>query len=324
MKIFRNLPPASERGPCVLTIGNFDGVHRGHQAVLANLKRVAGICRLPMKVLTFEPQPREFFAHSGRGVAPARIQSLRDKACALKNHGISQLGVIDFGLRWAQMPAEEFITDYLVRDLQIKHLFIGDDFQFGAHRRGNFEMLSEHGNRLGFGVERMPTLEDNGERISSSAVRSALTTGNFARAEQLLGRPYLISGRVIHGRKLGRTLGFPTLNMRVPGASEQSSSLPLLSGVFAVRVHGLNEAVLGGVASLGTRPAVEQNGHYLLETHVFDYSGNAYGKALSIEFVEKLRNEANYPSLEALTAQILLDAKNARQILLKVPTRAAA
>ena len=315
MKLFRNLPAAPKRGPCVLTIGNFDGVHRGHQAVLGNLKRIALHSNLPMNVLTFEPQPREFFASIGKGVAPARIQSLRDKACALQNQGISQLGVLDFGARWAQMPAETFIEDYLVRGLQIKHLFIGDDFHFGAQRRGNFEMLLAYGKRLGFGVERMPTLQDKGERVSSSAVRSALVAGNFARAEELLGRPYAISGRVIHGRKLGRTLGFPTLNMRVPGASEQSGTPPLISGVFAVRIRHLNNAVLKGVASLGTRPAVEQHGRYLLETHVFEYTGNAYGKTLSIEFVAKLRDEANYTSLDALTAQIASDAQHAKSIL---------
>jgi riboflavin kinase / FMN adenylyltransferase len=316
MQIFRHHPPFNAQHPCVLTIGNFDGVHRGHQAVIEHLSRIGKAKGLPVAVLTFDPHPREYFEKQGRGNAPHRIQSLRDKACALEAAGVDQLLVAHFNKRLATLPAEKFIESYLVETLQIKHLYVGDDFQFGAGRLGNFEMLKAKGLVHGYSVERMPTLEIDGERVSSSLARQALADSNFSRAAQLLGRPYSISGKVIHGRKLGRTLGFPTLNMLVPGAST-SGTKPLLHGIYAVRIHHLSGKSFSGVASLGTRPAVEKNGRYLLETHVFGFKGDAYGQTVSVEFVAKLRDEANYDSLEALTTQINLDAKQAKQILLR-------
>jgi riboflavin kinase / FMN adenylyltransferase len=322
MQIFRNQPPLANRAPCVLTIGNFDGVHLGHQAVLKSLGQIGKSKQLPVALLTFDPHPREYFAQLASGnskaQAPSRIQSLHDKACALQQYDVDQLIVAHFNKRLSSMPAEDFIEKYLVKTLQVKHLFVGDDFQFGAGRRGNFEMLTEKGKVLGFSVERMPTVLHQGERVSSSFVRKALTASDFQLVEKLLGRPYTMSGKVIHGKKLGRTLGFPTLNMLVPGSSISSSAKSLLHGIYAVRVHHLgvnSKAVFDGVASLGTRPAVEQNGRYLLETHVFNFAGDAYGKTLAVEFIAKLRDEANYDSLEALTTQINIDAQHAKDIL---------
>jgi riboflavin kinase / FMN adenylyltransferase len=323
MQVFRNQPPIDSRAPCVLTIGNFDGVHLGHQAVLSRLKSIGKSLKLPLAVLTFDPHPREYFAqlapHGAKAQAPSRIQSLRDKACALRRYGVDQLVVAHFNKRLSSMPAEDFIEEFLVQTLRVKHLFVGDDFQFGAGRRGNFDMLLDKGKSLGFSVERMPTVMHKDERISSSFVRKALAQADFALVESLLGRPYTISGKVIHGKKLGRTLGFPTLNLLVPGSSISSGAKSLLHGVFAVRAHHLNGStkVFDAVASLGTRPAVEQNGRYLLETHVFDFAGDVYGKTIAIEFVAKLRDEANYSSLEALTTQINLDAQQAKHILAK-------
>ncbi len=326
MQVFRNHPPLTSRAPCVLTIGNFDGVHLGHQAVLASLKKIGKALQLPVALMTFDPHPREYFAqlapNNAKAQAPSRIQSLRDKACALQQYGVDQLIVAHFNKRLSSMQAEDFIEKYLVQTLQVKHLFVGDDFQFGAGRRGNFEMLTTMGKALGFSVERMPTVMHDGERVSSSFVRKALAAGEFELVEKLLGRPYTMSGKVIHGRKLGRTLGFPTLNMLVPGSSISSGAKSLLHGIYAVRVHhlGVNsevglKVVFDGVASLGTRPAVEQHGRYLLETHVFNFEGDAYGKTLAVEFVAKLREEANYDSLEALTTQINIDAQQAKDIL---------
>jgi riboflavin kinase / FMN adenylyltransferase len=324
MQIFRHQPPLALRRQRVLTIGNFDGVHLGHQAVLAKLKAQALALNLPSTVLTFDPHPREYFASlasGGRGKAPLRIHSLRDKACALAAEGVDELLVAHFNNSMAAMSAQAFIEEFLVGTLQIKYLLIGDDFQFGAKRQGNFAMLKAKSQEFGYIVEQLPTLMLNGHRVSSSLVREAIAAADFKLTHALLNRPYAISGKVIHGRKLGRTLGFPTLNMRVPGASE-SGNAPLQSGVFAVRVkhlkqNGAANTSYNGVASLGTRPAVEQNGRYLLETHVFDYGGDAYGQTVSIEFVAKLRDEANYDSLEALTRQIDLDAEQAKAILLE-------
>jgi riboflavin kinase / FMN adenylyltransferase len=332
MQIFRHQPPLALRRQRVLTIGNFDGVHLGHQAVLAKLKAKALALNLPSTVLTFDPHPREYFASmmsaanlasSSRYKAPLRINSLRDKACALAQEGVDELLVAHFNESMAAMSAEAFIEEFLVDTLQIKYLLVGDDFQFGAKRRGNFAMLESRASQFGYQVEQLPTLMLEGHRVSSSLVREAVAKADFKLAQALLNRPYAISGKVIHGRQLGRTLGFPTLNMHVPGASERGNA-PLLSGVFAVRVKHLkqigssaNATSYNGVASLGTRPAVEQNGRYLLETHVFDFAGDAYGQTVSIEFVAKLRDEANYDSLEALTKQINLDAEQAKAILLE-------
>jgi riboflavin kinase/FMN adenylyltransferase len=307
MQVFRRLPPREQRLPCALTIGNFDGVHGGHQALLERLGRSAARLGLPSCVLTFEPHPREFFAARRPGlVAPDRIATLRDKLEALACTGIDRACVVHFNERFASLEAEAFIERVLVDGLRVRHLLIGDDFRFGAQRRGDFPMLERAAARHGVELERMDTVAHDGVRISSSAVRAALAGADFARVERLLGRPYSMSGHVVHGRKLGRELGFPTLNLRIPHGR------PALAGIFVVRVHGLADGPLPAVASLGTRPAVESAGAPLLETHVLDWRGDAYGRLVRIEFLHKLRDEARYDSLDALVVQIRLDADRAR------------
>ena len=308
MEVFRLLPPADQRVPCALTIGNFDGVHRGHQAVLAMLKARAAALGVPSCVLTFEPHPREFFAVRAPGAAPAppRILTERDKLDALAENGVQRVCIAHFNASLASLPAEDFIRQIVVDGLQARYLLIGDDFRFGAKRRGDWAMLEASAPHSGFELARMDTVSDAGERVSSSSVRTALATGDFERTRRLLGRPYFISGHVVHGRQLGRTLGFPTLNIRIPFAN------PALDGVFVVQVHGVGDAPWPAVASLGRRPAVESDGKLLLEVHLFDYSGDLYGRLVRVEFLRRLREERNFPNLETLTAQIRHDAEEAR------------
>ena len=308
MQVFRRLPPVAQRSACALTVGNFDGVHRGHQALLARLEEAAHQFDLPACVLTFEPHPREFFAMRRPGMpAPTRIATLRDKLESLAEAGIDRVCVAHFNEHFAALSAEQFVEQVLVEGLQVRYLLIGDDFRFGAQRRGDFAMLERAAATHGFGLQRMATVVQDGVRVSSSEVRAALAAGDFAHAQRLLGRPYFISGRVIHGRKLGRTLGFPTLNLRIPHGR------PAVAGVHAVRVHGLAREPLAGVSSLGTRPAVERDGQLLLEVHLFDFQRDAYGTLVRVEFLRKLRDEAHYDTLDALTAQIRLDARQARE-----------
>ena len=308
MKVFRGLPNAASRAPCALTIGNFDGVHRGHQALLARVRAAATDLGVEAAVMTFEPHPREFFARMAGdpSKAPARIANLRDKLQSLSNAGVDRTIVEHFNARFAAMPAQDFIDKVLVQGLHVKWLMVGDDFCFGARRAGNVQTLMDAGQRCGFQVETLPPVLNGGTRISSSAVRAALAAGDFMRAGQLLGRPYTISGHVIHGKKLGRSLGFPTLNLLI------RHKRPALSGIFVVRVHGLGSAPLAGVASLGLRPTVDDSGRVLLETHLFDYSGDCYGKLVRIEFLQKLRDEEKYADLPSLTAAIEGDARRAR------------
>ncbi len=309
MQVFRRAPPVALRRPSAVTIGNFDGVHRGHQALLLQLAKQAALRSLPTCVLTFEPHPREYFAQLGRGTAPARVCSLRDKLDALAEHRVQRVNIAHFNLQLASMSAERFIDEVLLTALQTRFLLIGDDFRFGAGRTGDLNLLMAQGQAKGFEVQAMPTVNDAQGRISSSAVRQALAAGALDVAQSLLGRPFTLSGHVTHGRKLGRALGFPTLNIRLPFRR------PALSGIFAVRIHGLGLAVRDGVASLGTRPAVESNGAFLLEVNVFDFDQSVYGKLVQIEFVSKLRDEANYANLELLKQQIAQDAGDARQRL---------
>ena len=318
MLVFRGVPGRATTST-VLTIGNFDGVHRGHRALLAELTAKARELTLPATVLTFEPHPREYFAaHRPGVVAPPRIATLRDKLEALEAAGVARTCVVHFNARFAALEPEAFVERVLVDGLRARFVLIGDDFRFGAQRRGDFALLEALGARHGFGVERMQTLALGGERVSSSAVRAALAQADFGRVERLLGRPYAISGHVVHGRKLGRELGFPTLNLRIPHGR------PALGGIFVVRVHGLADAPVAGVASLGTRPAVEADGAPLLETHVLDWSGDAYGRVVRIEFLRKLRDEAKYDGLDALVAQIRLDADQARAHFAASAVRTAA
>ncbi len=309
MQVFRRAPPLPLRRPSAVTIGNFDGVHRGHQALLDCLANEAARRSLPSCVLTFEPHPREYFAQLGRGTAPARVCSLRDKLDALSEYRVQRVNIAHFNAQLASMSAERFINEVLLESLQTRFLLIGDDFRFGAGRAGDLEMLRKHGLTKGFEVQSMPTVNDANGRISSSALRKALGDGALDVAQALLGRPFTMSGHVTHGRKLGRTLGFPTLNIRL------AFKRPALSGIFAVRVHGLGLKVRDGVASLGTRPAVETNGAPMLEVNVFDFNESVYGKLVQIEFVAKLRDEEHYENLELLKRQIAQDAHDARQRL---------
>lgn len=308
MKVFRGLPKPADRRPCALTIGNFDGVHLGHRTLLARVSEAAQRLGLETAVMTFEPHPREFFAQlSGDDSrAPSRIANLRDKLQSLSQAGVDRVIVEHFNAAFASQSPEAFISQILVEGLQVKWLIVGDDFCFGAKRAGNVALLVEAGKKYGFEVLTLPTVLHQGSRISSSAVRAALREGDFTRAGQLLGHPYAISGRVQHGRKLGRTIGFPTANLRI------AHRRPALSGIFVVQVHGLTGQPLPAVASLGVRPTVEDNGRVLLEVHIFDYTGDCYGRLIRVEFLEKLRDEAKYDDLDSLTEAIAADARAAR------------
>lgn len=308
MKVFRGLPNAASRAPCALAIGNFDGVHRGHQALLARLREVASKMGLESAVMTFEPHPREFFAARAGDPsrAPTRIASLRDKLQSLAKAQVDRVIVEHFNERFASLSPQEFVEKILVQGLHVKWLIVGEDFCYGAKRAGNVATLLEAGRQYGFHVEAQPTVTNGGIRVSSSAVRQALMQGDFMQAKALLGRPYAISGHVIHGKKLGRTIGFPTMNLRV------SHKHPALSGIYVVQVHGLEDEPLPGVASIGVRPTVDDSGRVLLETHLFDYSQQCYGRLIRVEFLKKLRDEEKYIDLSTLTAAIERDAVQAR------------
>ncbi|MES2831029.1 MAG: bifunctional riboflavin kinase/FAD synthetase [Pseudomonadota bacterium] len=313
MKVYRGLPDAASRAPCALAIGNFDGLHRGHQILLSQLKAAATARKIDTVVMTFEPHPREFFAlRSGDiSLAPARIANLRDKLQALACAGVDKVVVERFNEGFAALSPAQFVKKILTQGLQVKWLLVGEDFGYGAGRAGNIDTLAAEGRVHGFEVATLATVYQDSERISSSVIRAALQTGEFSRVAQLLGRPYMISGRVIHGRKLGRTLGFPTMNLALPHRR------PALSGIFVVKVHGLSSEPLPGVASLGIRPTVEDAGRLLLEVHVLDYVGQCYGDLVQVEFLEKLRDEEKYVDLPSLTAAIANDSARARAFFLK-------
>ncbi|MBS0340233.1 MAG: bifunctional riboflavin kinase/FAD synthetase [Proteobacteria bacterium] len=326
MQIFRGFRHPGVARACALTIGNFDGVHRGHQAMLALLTTEARHRGVPSCVLTFEPHPRDYFAQMARKpeLAPARIGTLRDKLGELAACGVDQTVVLPFDQRLASRSPDEFIEQVLLEGLGARYVLVGDDFRFGAKRAGDYAMLDAAGAARGFDVARMMSYEVHGQRVSSSAVREALAAGEMAHAQNLLGRPYAISGHVVHGRKLGRGLGasepgrddgFRTLNLRFKHWK------PAASGIFAVLVHGLHETPLPGVANLGVRPSLDANdvngGRVLLETHCLEWPSHlgaegAYGKIVRVELLHKLHDELRYNSLEALTAGIARDRDDAR------------
>jgi riboflavin kinase / FMN adenylyltransferase len=284
-----------------LTIGNFDGVHRGHQAMLTRLSEAAEDLELPPAVLTFDPHPREFFAP---GSAPPRLSTLRDKLERFAACGVARVHVARFDAELARLSAETFIEQVLVRTLNARWILVGDDFRFGRDRAGDLALLRQRA--ANYSVEAMPTVTVEGERASSSAVRSALASGNVERANRLLGGPYVISGHVAHGDKLGRNLGFPTANVVL-------RYKPALSGIFAVRVHGLGNESRAGVASLGVRPTVKHEAKPLLEVFVFDFDEAIYGRRIKVEFLHKLRDEERYDDLDSLTRQIRADVAQARE-----------
>jgi len=309
LRIYRTYPPEPQRTPCALTIGNFDGVHRGHHAILARLCQEADARGLTPSVMTFEPHPRVYFAIKARRpeLIPTRISSQRDKLAALARHGIRQVMVERFDQRLASLSAEDFVQRLLVQGLRTRWLMVGEDFRFGHQRSGDVTMLRHAGRRHGFTVETLADVTDSaGHRVSSSEVRNALALGDLDRAAHLLGHPYEISGHVLHGRKLGRTLGFPTLNLRVP------PRCALRSGIYVVRLHGLGDAPLPGVASLGVRPSVEDAGCILLEIHLLDATVDAYGKLVRAEFLHRLRDEEKFPDLPTLITAIAQDERSAR------------
>jgi riboflavin kinase/FMN adenylyltransferase len=318
MKVFRGYRHPDLAPACALTIGNFDGVHRGHQAMLALLKNEAEHRGVPSCVMTFEPHPRDYFAAVARKpeLAPARIATLRDKLTELARCGIDQCVVLPFDAKFAAQPPEAFIQDVLLKGLGAKYVLVGDDFRFGAKRAGDYAMLNSAGLRLGFEVARMNSYEVQMTRVSSSAVRQALGQGDMDRVATLLGRPYSISGHVVHGRKLGRTLGFKTLNLRF------SHWNPAASGIFAVKVYGLADQALPGVANLGIRPSIDPNdvngGRVLLETYCLEWpeslgAEGAYGKIIHVELLHKLHDELKYDSLDSLKAGIARDCDDARE-----------
>ncbi len=308
MKVFRGLPTIKGHAASAVTIGNFDGVHRGHQALLRQVREAADRLGIAAVVMTFEPHPREFFAKKAGTPekAPTRIANLRDKLQGLAMSGIDKVLVEHFNAEFASLSPEAFIKDILVDGMNVKWLMVGEDFCFGARRLGNIDTLIAAGKQYGFEVHTFGTVSDAGGRISSSAVRSALQQADFATANHLLGYPYMISGRVVHGQKLGRTIGFPTMNMRI------AHNHPALSGIFAVQVHGLADKPVPGVASLGVRPTVDDSGRVLLETYLLDFTANCYGKLLQVEFLKKLRDEEKFVDLPTLITAINMDVTNAR------------
>ncbi len=313
MQVFRGFQHPGIAPACALTIGNFDGVHRGHQAMLALLRNEAQHRGLPSCVMTFEPHPRDHFARvlNKPELAPARIATLRDKLSELERCGIEQVVVLRFDARLAALTPQEFVDRVLVAGLRTRYLLVGDDFRFGARRAGDYAMLDAAGQRAGFDVARMLSYEVRGLRVSSSAVREALAAGDMAQVAVLLGRPYSISGHVLHGAKLGRELGYRTLNLRFGHAN------PAAGGIFVVRVHGLAEQPLDGVASLGVRPTLHDHGRVLLEAHCFDWPATlgpegGYGACVRVELLHKLHDERRYPSLEALREGIARDEADAR------------
>jgi riboflavin kinase/FMN adenylyltransferase len=322
MRVLRGFHHPGIAPASALTLGNFDGVHRGHQAMLALLRSEAQHRGLPSCVVTFEPHPRDYFARlAGKPEsAPARIATLRDKLSELERCGVEQAVVLRFDAAFAAQSPQAFIDRVLVEGLGARYVLVGDDFRFGAKRAGDYASLDAAGQRAGFDVARMLSYEVHGARVSSSAVREALAAGDMDRTAALLGRPYSISGHVIHGRKLGRALGatnaahdngFRTLNLRFPHPK------PAAKGIFIVLVHGLGAAPLPGVASLGVRPTVDDSGRVLLEAHCFDWPAalgpeGGYAKLVRVELLHKLRDEARFSDLTQLTAAIRRDADDAR------------
>lgn len=295
-----NLRPR-HRG-CVATIGNFDGVHRGHQAILARLRERAAELGLPSCVVIFEPQPREFFAPDK---APARLTRLREKLRLLEQQGIDQVLCLAFNRRLRELSAAEFVQAVLVEGLAVRHLEVGDDFRFGCDRAGDFDFLLRAGAAEGFSVEAATTIEVDGQRVSSTRLREVLARGDLQAAQALLGRPFSLTGRIVHGQKLGRQLGAPTANVQL-----KRRSTPL-SGVYMVSLV-LDGSPHPGVANIGMRPSVRSDGQPHLEVHLLDLQADLYGRRVQVVFHHKLRDEQRFASLEALKAAISADIAAAR------------
>ena len=294
-----------EHHGCVATIGNFDGVHLGHRALIDQLAALGRERDAPTTLVTFEPQPLEFFAGEN---APPRLTRLREKLTALHALPLDRVALLRFDARLCAMSPVEFVESFLVAGLGVRVVVAGGDFRFGHRGEGNFDLLLSLGERHGFEVVRRETCRVRGGRVSSSWIRDALANDELEIARELLGRPYTVSGRVAHGDRRGRTIGFPTMNIAI------ARRRPALRGVYAVRVAGLESRELDGVANLGTRPTVDGSG-VVLEVHVFDWSGDAYGRCIDVGFVAKIRDERKFDSLEALKSRIGRDSARAREIL---------
>jgi len=306
MELIRGLNGLNDRHRgSVVTIGTFDGMHLGHQALLARLKEHGARLGRPVMVLTFEPMPREFLLAEGQ--APARLTSCRERWRILERLGCNFLWLLRFGPLLRNLSGAAF-AELLASELRTPLIVVGHDFRFGRNGEATAAMLSAAGRRLGFEVDVVPPVLVDGERVSSSRVRDALAKADFEQVRRWLGRPYSMTGRVVQGNRLGRSLGFPTANLQI------ERRRPSVHGIFAVRVRGAADTPLPGVASLGTRPTVDGE-HTLLEAHVFDFSGDLYGREIEVEFVAKLREEEHFPSLDALVVQMHEDAAQARQIL---------
>jgi riboflavin kinase/FMN adenylyltransferase len=285
-----------------VTIGNFDGVHCGHQQVISQLRRVAKVASLPTVVIIFEPQPIEYFAPDK---APKRLARFREKIAYLKAQQIDYLLCLRFNQELASQSAEDFVQRILVDGLNTKHLVIGDDFHFGKNRQGNFQFLQQHSERFGFIVDETETLIIDDERVSSTRVRQCIQQDDFDKAAELLGRPYSLSGRIAHGKKLGRKLGYPTINIKM------GDKTLIVKGIFAVIVKGIDNRVLQGVASIGTRPTV--NGvDTILEVYILDFDQDVYGYSVVVEFLYKIRDEEKFDSLAELTTWIAQDTEKAK------------
>jgi riboflavin kinase/FMN adenylyltransferase len=306
MRIFRTIPAVAD-APVALTIGNFDGVHLGHQAMLARLAEAARRLNVPSCVMTFEPHPREFFAPDQ---APTRLTSLREKLERLAQFGVERVQICRFDFEFAKTAPEDFITRILCRGLAARWILVGDDFRFGARRAGDLSMLKQAEEPCHFRVHSMHSVMVDGERVSSTEVRQALAAGKLARAAHLLGRPYSISGRVVSGDRLGRKLGWPTANVLMKHNRQP------LAGIFAVEVEGLDGRVLPGVASLGVRPTIARDGRPSLEVHLLDFARDIYGAHLKVDFLHKFRDEEKYADVETLKRQIAVDVENARAYFL--------
>ena len=306
MLIRRGFEPCRSPSPGrAVAIGNFDGVHLGHQAILATLQARGQESRLPTAVLCFEPLPKEYFAPAE---APARLMRLRDKAARIAEAGVDELRVLSFDEQLASCDANSFIERVLVRALETKLVVIGEGFRFGRGRGGDVTLLKRAGAARGFAVHAVPPTLAGGRPVSSTRIREALAAGRLGEAKALLGRDFRISGRVIEGEKLGRKLGFPTANMRL------HRRVSPVAGIFAVRVSGAGLARHPGVASAGTRPTIGGR-EWLLEAHLFDFDGELYGERLAVDFIARLRDEIRFPGLEAMTLQMHEDARLARRLL---------
>jgi riboflavin kinase / FMN adenylyltransferase len=309
MELVRGLHNISRRHQgCVLTVGNYDGVHLGHQKMIGALKARATELRSAATVLVFEPSSKEFIDPEG---APPRLTRWREKFLALAAQGVDRLVTLRFDEYMRAMTPECFVDELIVVALGTRHIVVGNDFRYGCNAGGTIDSLRAAGEARGFGVEQIAPFVFDGVRVSSTVVRERLAESDFAGARRLLGRPYRMLGRVVHGRELGRKLGFPTANLRLMRRKSP------VKGVMAVRVFGIEPKALTAVASLGTRPTVDGT-DMLLEVHVFDFAGDLYGREIEVEFVAKLRDEVKFDSLDALTAQMKVDAAQARDLLSKV------